>query len=258
MRNTRDYGETSLDKAILVLFSFSRSSPQGIREIAEHTGIPVSTTYRLVRTLRRHGLVAQDSSTRQYSLGLRLLELEQPLLQQLDLWQLARPHLQALARQHTETIQLTLRSEQTAITIHVIESKEPLRFAPTPGAGVPLHCGAQAKAILAFLPAHEIHAYFRKRTLRAFTPHTLTDTGTLAEELRAIQQMGYARSRQELYLGAAGVAAPIFDRSGVVIGSCGISGPIQRLTEAHIILAATDVVLAARAISQTLGAPATG
>lgn len=255
MRNNDYHGPTSIDKAVSVLFSFAHGSPLGIRDIAQRTRLPVSTAYRLIRTLRRHGLVAQDSATRKYSLGMRLLELEQPLLQQIDVWQFARPHLETLARHHADTVQLTLRSEQSAITIHVIESKEPLRFAPVPGTGVPLHCGAQAKAILAFLPESEIRAYLRKKTFRVFTSHTLADQETLAAELRMIHRMGYARSRQEISLGAAGVAAPIFNREGAVIGSCGISGPMQRLTETHIELVAPDVVRTAQAISHTLGAP---
>lgn len=245
-------GATSLEKGVVLLFSFLDKSPQGIRELSDHFQLPVSTTYRLVRILHRQQLLEQDNSTRKYSLGLRLLQLQEPILRKLDLYQIALPHLDHLAELHSETVQLTVRSGRDAVTLRVIESKEALRFAPVEGGSVPLHCGAQAKAILGFLPEREIQDYLRG-PLRAFTPHTVTKKTALIADLRRIRKAGCAMSKEEIYLGAAGVAAPIFDRLGKVLGSCGLSGPLQRMTEQQQEIAAADVRAAARVISEQLG-----
>lgn len=255
MRNIPNNAVSSIGKAIAVLFSFAERSPQGIREIARRIRVPVSTVYRLVRMLRAEGLIHQDPTTQKYYLGLRLLELQEPVFRQLDIAQAARPHMMTLAGKYHETVQLTLRREFRAVTVEVVESREPLRFAPPRGGSVPLHCGAQAKAILAFLPRPEIDRYIRKSALRAFTCFTIRDGGVLVAEVLRIQRVGYARSSQELYLGAAGVAAPVFDQTGNVIASYGVSGPLHRLRGKRMQAVAADVVRDARLISKELGAP---
>lgn len=254
MRNISYRHNSSFSKGIALLFSFVQQNPQGIREISKRTGMSTSTVYRLVRTLEGHGLLQQDPKTRKYHLGWRLLQLQEPLIQQLDIWQIARPHMLELSEKYGETAQLTQRSGNTAVTIEVIESKEPLRFAPPRGGSVPLHCGAQAKAILAFLPAQELEAYL-KSPLRAYTPHTIVNPQALRAELKRIRAARYARSLQELYIGAAGVAVPIFDRNDTIIGSCGVSGPIQRLTGDRMETVTRAVRRHARMISLELGAP---
>ncbi len=62
-------------------------SPQGIsiRELSAKIKLPKGTTHRLLSSLSYFGYVRQDSKTRNYFLGFKLVELGNLLLSQLDL-----------------------------------------------------------------------------------------------------------------------------------------------------------------------------
>jgi IclR family acetate operon transcriptional repressor len=253
MRDKPQNAIASLQKGVDLLFLFVDSPTLGVREIADRLHVPVSTAYRFVRTFRDKGLLEQDPVTRKYQLGLRLLSLEAPILRPLDVRRTGLPHMEVLAQHCQETVQLTLRRGFQGVIIEVVESPEPLRVAPARGQSVPLHSGALAKAILAFLPKPEIDRYFASGPLQRFTPDTITDPTHLGRELARIRKRGYAVSRQEVVLGAGGVAAPIFDSTGQVIASIGVSAPLQRLTAAKIVETVPEVLRHAEKMSAELG-----
>lgn len=243
----------SLQKGVDLLFLFVVSPTLGVREIADRLHVPVSTAYRFVRTFRDKGLLEQDLVTRKYRLGLRLLALEAPILRPLDVRRIGLPHMEALAQQCQETVQLTLRRGFQGVIIEVLESPEPLRVAPARGQSVPLHTGALAKAILAFLQKAEIDRYLASGSLQRFTPDTITDPTRLGKDLGGIRKKGYAVSRQEVVLGAGGLAAPVFDSTGLVIASIGVSGPLHRLTAAKIAGTVPELLRHAEKMSAELG-----
>ena len=51
------------------------------------------------------------------------------------------------------------------------------------------------------------------------------------QELARIRSRGYADSLEETDLGAWGVATPIFDWRGRVVGAIGLAGPTQRYSK---------------------------
>lgn len=118
---------------------------------------------------------------------------------------------------------------------------------------MPLHSGALAKAILAFLPKPEIDRYLASGPLQRFTPNTITDPTHLGRELARIRKRGYAVSRQEVVLGAGGVAAPIFDSTGQAVASIGVSAPLHRLTAAKITDIFPELLRRAEKMSAELG-----
>jgi DNA-binding IclR family transcriptional regulator len=121
------------------------------------------------------------------------------------------------------------------------------------GASIPWSTCALGKAIVAFLSADQ-----RKELLAAplaeLTGWSVTDRGQLAGQLEEVTRTGYALEDQESTLGDAGIAAPVFDRTGVA-GAIGIVGPVERVfgesaRQGHIV-AVREV---ARQISRELGA----
>src|SRR4029450_6058363 len=61
------------------------------------------------------------------------------------------------------------------------------------------------------------------------TGRTVTDPEALRQRLAATRARGYAVEDQEATLGDGGLAAPVFDWSGRVVGALGIVGPAERL-----------------------------
>lgn len=253
MRDTASNSIASVQKCFDLLFLFVDSPTLGSREIAHRLNIPVSTAYRFVRTLRQMGLLEQDPVTRKYQLGLRLLTLEAPILRNLDVRRIALPYMETLAEHCQETVQLTLRRGFQRVCIEVLDSPHMVRVAAARGDSLPLHSGALGKAILAFLGKGEIDRYLATAHLQRFTPHTITDPSHLRKELARIRTRGYAVSMQEVVIGAGGVAAPLFDGTGHVIASLGLSGLVHRLTAVKIEGIVPEVLHHAEKISAELG-----
>lgn len=253
----------SLLKGIDLLFLFSEAEPVlGVQQIASRMRLPKSTTYRFVSTLRQAGLLVQDFESRKYRLGARLLSLQPAVIRPVDLRTLALPFLRDLTERSGETAHLAERRGSSVVITEVVESPSMLRMAPKRGQTFPLHAGALSRAILALLPPREIDQILQSRKLRRFTPSTPIAPSAVKRVLQGVRRAGYAMSLQEVTAGACGISAPILGSGGWAIGSLGISGPMQRLSEPKrlalvepIRKAAAEVTLLVR--QQLTGAPAT-
>jgi DNA-binding IclR family transcriptional regulator len=93
----------------------------------------------------------------------------------------------------------------------------------------PLHATSSGKAILAFLPREQREKILQELPLQR--PHERTVTSPAHADRRAggDQRTGVCVSLDEMVRGAAGVAAPIFDRLSQVAGVCTVAGPTDRV-----------------------------
>ena len=84
---------------------------------------------------------------------------------------------------------------------------------------------------------------------------TLTDPGSLKDQLVEVAARGWASDVEELLPGVASIAAPIENRERVVVGAVAISGAIERLWSDGSPRAdlAQPVMDCGRAISRQLG-----
>jgi IclR family acetate operon transcriptional repressor len=159
------------------------------------------------------------------------LRLQHVLRARLDIRRIALPHLEELAAASGETSQLFLRQGNEVVCAEAISSPNTIRFMPERGRAIPLHASALGRAVLAFLPAPFLTKYVQQVGLRAMTPHTITDPQTLRTVLLQVRKQQYALTFQQMYLGARGVAVPVFDPEGAALASLGISGPHPRFTD---------------------------
>ena len=94
----------AVQRALAVLDVLAEEARElGTNEIARRTGVNASTVSRLLATLARSGYVDHVPDTGRYRLGLRLLQLGNAVVAQLDLREIARPHLQMLVEETGET-----------------------------------------------------------------------------------------------------------------------------------------------------------
>lgn len=244
----------SLERGLDILFAFTHESPSiTIEEISALTGIPRSTCYRLVYTLKEKYLLDFNRGNGQYRLGAGIIKLHSIVLEALDISSISRPFLQRLCHITGESVQLILRNHYVAVCIDKVESPEALRVRPDKGTVIGLHSGASGKAIMAFLPEDEQEKIIKEKGLKKFGPDTLTDPIQLKKNLEEIRRQGYAVSCQEIYLGVRALAAPIFDFENNAIASVCIAGPMQRLTNEKLDSFVGSVVEAADQISTQLG-----
>ena len=172
----------------------------------------------------------------------------------------ALPFMHELHDCSGETVGLAVldaRARKGLIIGAVQGSRHRFSFTLTPNTLFPLHTGAPAKAILAFLSPAKQRAWLVHLKLTRFTPQTITTRAAFRQELAAIADQGYALDRSEEVEGCHCVAAPVFGKKGQPIAAVWITGPSRRLTLERLHESAPAVREAASRIAQALTTDAT-
>src|SRR2546427_4954838 len=94
-------------KALELLNAFSfKDRRLSLSDLATRTGIPRATVFRLLSTLEASGFVTKDAG--EYQLGLKCFVLGNIVAADLDLKEVAQPHLAALRDATRETTHLAI------------------------------------------------------------------------------------------------------------------------------------------------------
>jgi DNA-binding IclR family transcriptional regulator len=234
-------------------------NPQGIsiRELSTKIKLPKGTTHRLLSSLSYFGYVRQDPKTRNYLLGLKLVELGQLLLSQLDLRKEAEPFLKDLAERTKETVHLVFLDRNEIVYIDKVETDQNpsgLKMASRVGLRNPAHSSAVGKVLLAHFPEEELKNFIKEKGLAKRTENSIVDPAQLKEHLKSVRAQGYAIDDEENEKGIRCVAAPIYNEVGKTVAAISISGPAFRITKKVIQESLKkEVMETALKISQRLG-----
>lgn len=248
-----DYIVKPVYKALQVLRCIGESERDlSLADVCQFVGLPKSTAFKYLRTLRESGFVAHDPETDTYRIGLLFWNLGKLSSTQSRVRELALPEMRKLARSFDETVNLGLPDGQAVVYVEMIESSRALRMQARLGARDPMYSTALGKAMLASLPETEWRGWLPKR-LRPRTDRTITSLTALRRELAEVRERGYAIERGENEPGVSCIAAPIRGRHGEVLAAISVSAPDTRLDDALIARIAAAVVDAAGACSRSLG-----
>ena len=213
----REPGRTVTSKVLAILEAFEKSRGSlSLTDIAESSGLPLSTTHRLVNELTDWGFLSRGVSGR-YQLGIRLWELAQNTGRQLR--EAARPYVQDLFSLTGETSHLAIRAGIEVLYIDRVYGSKRVPRASRVGGRLPMHATAVGKVILAF-DEYWVRDAYLNRQLERQTAHTHVDPGKLAAELALVREQGYATTLEEMRLGACSIAVPVFHtrRLGAALG----------------------------------------
>jgi DNA-binding IclR family transcriptional regulator len=245
----------SVERAAAILGALGSGTPRlGVTEIAERVGLAKPTVYGLLRTLEKHDLVVQDPESGKYSLGPGVLQLGNAYLDGSEVRARSLLWAETLAQRANEAVWVaTLSGSRVIVVHHVFRPDNTVQILEV-GAAIPWHACALGHAIVAHLPA-AASAKVMGAGLVPLTGRTKTSRAALSRALAQVRRNGYAVEDQEATVGDAGVAAPIMNRHGVVAGSIGVVGPVERLlAPGNRDELARAVVDAARSVSRDLGA----
>jgi IclR family KDG regulon transcriptional repressor len=244
----------SLQRAINILDLFDEQMVDlGITEIAEILGLHKSTAAGLVYTLEHNGYLDQDPETRKYHLGFKLVERASTLLDQIDVRQVALPYLQELRAWCGESVNLAVLDGGEIVYIERLTTTQSLGMRAKVGYRAPVHCTALGKAILSGISLKEVEELIAQRNLLAATPHTITDSAQLLQELDRVRGQGFAVDNEENEIGVRCVAAPIFDHSRRPAAAVSVSSPVLRFPLSEVPRYGQKVMEAANLISARLG-----
>ena len=229
---TIDYGVKSFQKIITILECFSTVDRSlSVTELAERSGLPHSTTHRLVASLRQIGLLDQDGNRSEYRLGLKLLEFGNTVLINMDIHTEARAHVELLGREAGEDVHLCVFDGwRMSFVDRAAGGRSGTQNSTIVMEFSPCHCTGVGKAALAYQPETTIDRIIRLG-LPAYTRNTITDPQDLRAELVAIRARGYSLDLGEVEANVHCVAAPIRNTSGKVIAAISVSGPAKRLPD---------------------------
>jgi DNA-binding IclR family transcriptional regulator len=223
---TANTGTQAIDRAALLVATVVRADePLTFGELQDESGLPKSTTSRLLTALERTELLERND-TGSYVAG--------PLFwlyaTRHDPWdelvRLAHPTLEKVGADTGETVNLSVARGERVVQVAQVDSTFLLGTRDWTEVDLPAHCSALGKVLLAHgvvdLPGGE---------LERFTPMTITDAATLRRQLQQDVRRGWSSTVDELEIGLTGVAAPVRGSGGEVVAALGVSGPSPRLED---------------------------
>lgn len=220
-------GRSVASRVLAILEVFEDNGPRlSLSQLSELSGLPVSTTHRIVMQLLEWGALSRDSQGR-LQIGRRLWQLGQNADRRLR--ETARPFLQDLFSLTGETAHLAVREANEALYVDRIYGSKRVPRASRIGGRLPLHATAVGKVLLANEERWFRDAYLEGE-LEALTQFTHVDPQALSKELDQIVLQGYAIAKEEARVGACSIAVPM--GNGVEFGDK--SDGAQRIVGAAI------------------------
>lgn len=246
----------SVDRALMLIELLAgREQPMLLGELAEKSGLNMSTCHHLVGTLVARGYVLHVGRNRGYMLSLKLADLAAATRDRFDLAGLVQSDLQALNEHLRESVQMATMRDARLVTELRFGSMMPSHIEPDEVRKMrAAHATATGKAILAWLPEAEMLRIVSENGLEAFTDRTITTVSGLIEELRLVRRRGFAVDEEELERNVICYGAALRDAAGAVVGSISVSIPKSRASaeyRQHVMGAVSDC---ARGISNRLRA----
>lgn len=244
----------ALDRALRILDLFDERTPEmKLTEISARMDLHKSTVHSLLKTLQLHGYIEQDEQSGKYRLGLRLLEKGQLLMQNLNIRNVARPHLQALSDATGQTSHLLIPDGREGVYIDKVEGKQAAIRYSRIGRRVPLHSSAAGKVLAAFQPPEALERILDGYPYVRHTPNTIRSEAEFRRELERVRRAGCAFDREENEPGVLCVAAPIFGHDGQLAAAMSLSCMTARVNEEEARRLAELVRRTADKISARLG-----
>ncbi|MDI3298947.1 MAG: IclR family transcriptional regulator, partial [Bacillota bacterium] len=215
-------------------------------------GLPLTTAARLAATLEGMGFLEREAGERgRYRLGMQLYYLGKVVESGMELPKLAGPILERLAAESRESAELFVRDGEWRVCVLQVEGPQTIGRFIRLGERLPLWAGSAGAVFLAYADPGELPALLARA--QPLTPYTLTDPARWKARLEAVRREGYALSVSERELGAASIAAPVFDGAGRLRAALAISGPAPRFEGPGVSAQVERVRRAAEALSRLLG-----
>jgi DNA-binding IclR family transcriptional regulator len=248
------YSVQAVDRAIDILETFTHQDPYlSLGQVAERSKLSKPTTYRLLATMARRGLIDQRADNGAYCLGSEIAALAAIRMRQNNLLDYAMPVIRKIRDLLNDTVALAIRVGDYRVHVYQLEGLHPLRRGAHSGERSPLYAGASNKLLLAAMQDPEISDYLARTQLVPFTSKTIVDKERLWAEIRDIRERGYAESSEEKYVGGVSLAAPIRDATGTVVAALYASIPKQRYDDEYRSRCIEALINGSMNISRELG-----
>ena len=205
----------ALARGLDVLACFDRRRPRmSLTEVASAAGLARPTARRLLLTLEELGFVRSANGA--FSLTPRVLSLGMAYVAALGLWDIARPHLEALVARTGESSSMAQLDGSDIVYVARVAVPKLIALRVDVGTRFPATQTSQGKVLLAALSPDELAATLAERSRAGLPPVAGRSVEQLQAELAQVRARGWALADEELAPGVRSVAAPVRDGDGVV------------------------------------------
>ncbi|SDX91154.1 transcriptional regulator, IclR family [Modestobacter sp. DSM 44400] len=198
---------------VLACFDAGHRS-MSLTEVATAAGLARPTARRLLLTLEELGFVRSAGGA--FQLTPKVLTLGMAYVGALGLWDIARPHLEALVARTGESSSMAQLDGSDIVYVARVSVPKIIALRVEIGTRFPAARTSQGKVLLAALSPDRLAATLAEPSRSGLPPHIGRTPDQLRDELTAIRARGWALADEELALGVRSVAVPVRDRDGAV------------------------------------------
>lgn len=240
-------GAQTADRVIqLLVLAAGSEEPISSSELGERAGLNRATTYRLVQSLVAHDMLARDPRGRGYVLGSGLVALAGMVMRKVRLGETARPTMERIAQETSETVSLHIRHLRQRVCIATVESPLPVRRVVPLGETLPLWAGTSGKMMLAFMGDDEVAEILEAAAEEGADPASIRD------QIASGRRAGGLWAVSDRTPGVGGLTVPVFTAAGIAAAMT-VSGPSSRFGMAQMSACAPAVMRECAALSRALG-----
>ncbi len=205
----------SLARGLDVLRCFDSARPSlTLAEVAAAARLARPTARRLLLTLEELGYISSEDGA--FSLTPKVITLGTAYVASLGLWDVARPHLEALVRQTGESSSMAQLDGSDIVYVARVSVPKIIALRVDIGTLFPAAQTSQGKVLLAALSPDKLAAALAVPS-RSGLPRYIGNTAeSLREELVQVRARGWAFADEELAPGVRSVAVPVRDGTGTV------------------------------------------
>ena len=228
---------TSAERILDILeFIVSKdNSETNINEIANVFNLSRSSSYRMLKYLYQRSYLDHNNKSSVYSLGFKLIEIGWMAITKQPLTKIASPYVEKLTQITGESSILSILKDNEVFYLIKFGGKGILKIDVEVETHAPIHCTAQGKVLLAWLPKEEIFKIIDGLKFEKNTIKTITNKDSFITELEVTKKRGYAISEEEYVLGTCAIAVHIKNKKNEIIASLASVVPKARFTENRII-----------------------
>ena len=224
--------------------------PVRLSPLASALGLSKSSLHGILHALVEADWLKKNGSSA-YSIHPSLIHCFRPLQQVPDIRRLARPFLEHLAEQTTESVFLGRRNVTNVIILDCVQGPKEMHIGARAGTQIPLLAGAMGKIFLSDLTESRIRKLLSETGLPAFTENSIRDPEAFVQAVAAVKQHGYALDDEEYLPGVKAAAVPI-RWAGTLTAALWIVGFSSQFTDTALIRARDRLVDAGRILSRIL------
>ncbi|MEO8545134.1 MAG: IclR family transcriptional regulator [Betaproteobacteria bacterium] len=254
------YQVPALQRGLQLLAQFTRDERQLTgAELARRLGLPRASVFRMLQTLEQLGFVERAGDSAHYQLGMAVLRLGFEYLASMELTELGRPIIDALASATGLSAHLVVRDDREVVFIAKAVGPSFMFNSIQVGARLPAHATVLGRILLADLSLQSLKTLYQGVELSSFTAQTPITLQALKKSIDADAQRGYGISQGGFEAAISTIAAPVFNEHHRVSAAVSVTVPAQQIDpEARDELVA-QVRSAAQRLSQCIShVPAVG